>query len=276
MRYLALLVAFLSWALAHAADVKLAPASQKPSLGASANRTEHRIKAVTSAAPGQAGYVHYFLLTHPDGSREYHVGIELSDQRIAWAFPTAGVMVSDYIRRGALDVNGKSFHIKHLYGIRPAARDADMPALQKNLTARVAQWVDDATPYCVFRQPGEPFCLNCGDFIVRVLYPGAHPLVPELPGDFARAKGGGAADDLLLYLVGLHEKADKSAMLATLATLDLPKALRTDIAAMMEGRELEGENPSPTAIAARPTATPAPPNPPASRIATRRAQAKKI
>ena len=85
MRYLALLVAFLSWALAHAADVKLAPASQKPSLGASANRTEHRIKAVTSAAPGQAGYVHYFLLTHPDGSREYHVGIELSDQQIGRA-----------------------------------------------------------------------------------------------------------------------------------------------------------------------------------------------
>lgn len=277
MRHFALLVALLSYPLGHATANETTPAAQP----LAKSTAPSRIKAVTSVAPGQAAYVHYFLLTHPDGGREYHVGIELADQRIAWSFPTAGVMVSDFIQRGTLEVKGKPFRIKHLYGIRPAPADADMPALQKNLTARVAQWVDDATPYCVIRQPGEPFCLNCGDFVIRVLYPGAHPLTPALPREFAQAKGGGV-DDLLMYLVGLHEISETNILLAALATLDIPKALRQDIAAMMEGRDLDLDNPAPTSIATRPATAPAAPKPAAAlpvvpgKMATRRQQARRL
>ncbi len=245
------------------------------------------IAAVTSVGNGQAGYVHYFLITHPDGDLEYQVGIELEDQRIAWSFPDAGVMVSEFVKKGTINSNDKVYKIEHLHGIRPFLHDADMGALQKELARRVAQWIDAETPYCLFRRAGEAFCLSCGDFVVRVLYPGPHPLFPALPRDFVRMTGAAyTTDDLLLYFVGLHGLPDKRAMLAKLATLEMPALMREDIIAMID--DTESTPPPATAAAAaktvpastskntaavqQPTVKPAPPG----RIATRRMLGKKI
>src|SRR5690349_7250313 len=87
----------------------------------------------TSVAPGQSGYVHYFVLEHPDGSLEGHVGIELQDQRIAWSFPDAGVIVSPFIALGPLQIGDKIFKIQHLYGIRPFNDDRSMQTLRNDL-----------------------------------------------------------------------------------------------------------------------------------------------
>lgn len=235
------------------------------------------IKAVTDVAQHQAGYVHYFLLTHPDGELEYQVGIELEDRRIAWSFPGVGVSVSDFIKRGLLEAGGKPFKVEHLYGIRPFADDADMRRLQKELTPRVAQWVDAETPYCVMRERGQPFCLNCGDFVVRILYPGTHPLVPALPDDLVRMAGAAqTADDLLLYMAGLHQLPDHTSRLKRLAALDVPPALRDDLVAMIRATE---PAPPPVQTARSAPAAPgvqAPADRPAGRIATRRQQARRL
>ena len=270
----------LLWSVGHAADVP-----GKPTTVQSPARTENsapsaKIRAVTSAGSGQAGYVHYFLITHPDGDLEYQVGVELEDQRIAWSFPTVGVMVSDFVKRGTINVQGKPFQIEHLHGISPFSVETEMRALQKALPQRVAQWVDSDTPYCLLRQPGQQFCLSCGDFVVRILYPGNHPLVPALPHDFLRMTGGAyTTDDLLLYLVGLHNLPDKRSMLDKLATLDLPAVMREDIVSMIEG--IEPNTPSTAVAVSPPPAAPAaqkpavkPPAP--GKIAARRPQARKL
>ena len=244
-----------------------------------------RVTAVTSSGRGQAGYVHYFLITHHDASLEYHVGIELEDQRIAWSFPNAGVIVSDFVKNGTVNANGKEFRIEHLHGVRPFADDAQMRALQKELPQRVAQWVDNETPYCFYRVRGQPFCLSCGDFAVRILYPGAHPLVPALPQDFLHASGSApTTNDLLLYLVGVNNLPGKAAQLARLAALDLPANMRDDIIAMIEDGEPYAPNATATASQATPVAaaplaaapTASPPKPTPSRIASRRTQNKKL
>ena len=237
------------------------------------------VKAVTSVGPGQAGYVHYFLLTHPDGSLEYQVGIELEDQRVAWSFPNIGVMVSEFIRKGTLDANGMVFKVEHLHGVRPFHRDAQMRVLQKEVTQRVAQWVDNQTPYCLLRERGQPFCLSCGDFVVRILFPGPTPLTPSLPRDFLRVTGPMyTTDDLLLYMVGLHDLPDRAAMLSELAKMHVPAALREDLVAMI-GTDDPAATAAPVAtapvtapIAQKPAAKPAA----TGRIATRRQQARRL
>ena len=127
------------------------------------------------------------------------------------------------------------------------------------------------------RQPGQPFCLSCGDFVVRILYPGATPLYPALPRDFARGPGA-TTDDLLLYLVGIYNLPDKQAKLARLAVLDLPASMREDIIAMI-GDDALGT--ATTTVAATPSPTPpiaknSPAKPAASKIASRRVQSKKL
>lgn len=255
-------------------------ANSKPAIASGAPSTTP-VKAVTTVGLGQAGYVHYFLITHPDGDLEYQVGVELHDQRIAWSFPEAGVIVSTFIKAGVLTVNGKTFKVEHLHGIRPFVRDTDMHVLQKELPRRVANWIDDETPYCLLRQPGQPFCLSCGDFVVRILYPGTHPLIPALPRDFLRTTGSAyTTDDLLLYFVGLHGLPDKRAMLNKLATLQIPAVMREDITAMLENVETAppatvAEKPAPATNAsakAQPAIKPAG----TGRLATRRTQGKKI
>jgi hypothetical protein len=273
-------LAFLS-GIAGVAETLAQPASQIATAAATANPNASRATVVTSSGRGQAGYVHYFVITHPDDSLEYQVGIELEDQRMAWSVPNAGVIVSEFIKKGTLNANGTVFKVEHLYGIRPFSNDAQMRVLQKELTQRVAQWVDNETPYCLFRKPGEPFCLSCGDFVVRVLYPGFSPLVPSMPSDFSRGHGKAhTTDDLLMYFVGIYNLPDKHAKLARLAALDLPASMRADIATMIEDSEPDdalyattvATTPLPTAPVAKPSAE----KPAKSRIASRRPQSKKL
>lgn len=228
-----------------------------------------------SIGPGQAGYVHYFLITHEDRSLEYHVGIELDDGRIAWSFPNGGVIVSEFIKDGIIDVNGQNFRIEHLHGIRPFASDAQMRTLQRELPQRVAQWVDDGTPYCLSRKPGEEFCLSCGDFAVRILYPGALPLYPALPRDFVPAPGAAfSTDDLLLYLVGIYNLPGKHEKLTRLAAMDLPANMRQDIITIVEESEVDAPD---DALALEPTPAKATTSKPAqSRIANQRPPDKKL
>jgi hypothetical protein len=257
------------------------PATPITTVAATANTNFSRASVVTSSGRGQTGYVHYFVITHPDESLEYQVGIELEDQRMAWSVPNAGVIVSEFIKKGTLDANGTVFKVEHLYGIRPFANDAQMRVLQKELTQRVAQWVDNETPYCLFRKPGEPFCLSCGDFVVRALYPGFSALVPAMPSDFSQGHGRAhTTDDLLLYFVGIYNLPDKHAKLAKLAALDLPAGMRGDIATMIEDSEPEDAS-SATALAAAPASTapvakPSAEKPAKSKIASRRPQSKKL
>ena len=270
----------LAWGVADATITSRKPWMPKAPVFSASVVKSPSVTAVTSTGRGQAGYVHYFIITHPDESLEYQVGVELEDQRIAWSVPNAGVVVSEFIKKGTLDANGKSFKIEHLHGIRPFTNDAQMRVLQKELTQRVAQWVDNETPYCLIRQPWEQFCLSCGDFVVRILYPGATPLVPALPRDFVRVLGAGyTTDDLLLYLVGVHNLPDKHAKLARLAALDLPASMREDIAIMIE--DSERNTPVATTVATTPApasavAKPLPEKPARSKIASRRQLSKKL
>ncbi|MBY0270883.1 MAG: hypothetical protein K2X06_13510 [Burkholderiales bacterium] len=230
------------------------------------------IHAVTNVADGQAGYVHYFLITHPDGTPEDQVGIELEDQRIAWSFPGAGVIVSEFVRNGALDIAGKTFFIEHLHGIRPFRTAGEMQSLRKDLSRRVAYWVDEETPYCIFRQPGERLCLNCGDFVAHILFPATNTLMAGLPAEFTRNPGNMVtADDLLIYMLGLHKLPDAKTRLQKLATMDLPYSLRRDVAEM-----LQADQPALAAATEASTAGPAPARKPVSRIAIRRTQSRRL
>lgn len=231
----------------------LSPGLQPQALAAASEQTA--VHAVTRTGDGQAGYVHYFLLTHPDGTLEEQVGIELEDQRIAWSFPGAGVIVSEFINNGILKVSGKKFFIEHLHGIRPFRNPAEMQVLKKELPARVAFWIDNETPYCVIRQPDEPFCLNCGDFVARILFPGTIPQMVGLPEAFTRMLGDApTTDDLLIYMLGLHELPDAPARLRRLAGLNLPESLRLDVAAMLqpENAALAAATPAATAVSGTP------------------------
>ena len=218
-------------------------------------RSRLPVATAVSTAPGQEGYVHYFLITHPDDTLEYHVGIELPDQRIAWSFPGLGVAVSPFIASGSVEVNGVEYGIQHLYAIRPFPDDARMKALQESLTYRVAQWIDDETPYCAHRTPNGPFCLSCGDFVVRILFPGRVYHMVDFPRDFFRAPSGSgpSTDDLLLYLVGLNELTGRDAALKRVAALSLPPALREDLSDLLAAVYSDAVPASELAKAARAT-----------------------
>jgi len=230
------------------------------------------VHAVNSVAADQAGYVHYFRITHPDNTLEDQVGVELDDQRIAWSFPGVGVIVSEFVKDGPLHVAGVTYRIEHLHGLRPLKSERDMQLLRRDLTRRVAFWVDDETPYCVFRQPGEPFCLNCGDFVARIIYPGTNPLMVGLPNDFIRTLSKmPTADDLLIYMLGLHNLPDASSRIAQLANMEMPNSLRTDVLEMLQ--------PGSTAISSAETAAAANAanqRKPLSRIATRKPQNRRL
>ncbi len=224
----------LLFVLASAAVQAAAPEPQKTaSPTASANAAG--LHTVTDVADGQAGYVHYFLITHPDGTPEDQVGIELEDRRIAWSFPGAGVIVSGFVKNGILDIAGKTFFIEHLHGIRPFRTAGEMQSLRNDLSLRVAYWVDEETPYCIFRQPGERLCLNCGDFVASILFPATNPLMVGLPEELTRTLGGTpTTDDLLIYMLGLYALPDAKSRLRQLATMNVPESLRIDVMAMLQ------------------------------------------
>jgi hypothetical protein len=244
-------------------------APQAISLRIAPDNNHNALRAVTDVADGQAGYVHYFLITHLDGTLEDQVGIELEDQRIAWSFPGAGVIVSEFVKNGVLDIAGNIFFIEHLHGIRPFRTTSEMQVLRNDLPRRVAFWVDEETPYCIFRQPGEKLCLNCGDFVVRILFPAPNALMVALPEELTRAVDStSTTDDLLIYMLGLHTLPDVKSRLERLRTLDLPETLRLDVLAMLQ--------PDQVSTTAATIAGTVQGKKPVSRIATRRIQNKRL
>src|SRR5688572_19803258 len=51
------------------------------------SRADAPVITTTGTASGNAGFIHYFVITGPDGEPESQVGIEMPDSRIAWSFP---------------------------------------------------------------------------------------------------------------------------------------------------------------------------------------------
>jgi len=212
------------------------PISKLASTPAEPSRATLPVLTTTSANAGQEGYVHYFLITHPDGTLEYHVGIEMEDIRVAWSFPGVGVTVAPFIASGSLEVDGQTFGIRHLFGIRPFPDSARMRALRKELAARVALFIDSETPYCIFRTPAERLCLNCGDFVLHILFPGRTGITPALPRDFGHSASGDSltTDDLLLYLLGLLDMPNNAARLKRIGELSLPGIVREEAIQLVE------------------------------------------
>jgi hypothetical protein len=207
----------------------------KPAVAAPASRAAVPLHAVTAAAPGQTGYVHYFLLRLPDDSLEVQVGIELADQRIAWSFPDLGVTVSPFIEAGAMEAGGRTYEVWHLYGLRPFADDAAMTRLRRELPARVERWLKAGLPYCLDDGPRSQ-CISCLGFVMRALFPGRSGY-PEIPASFSRARADQkyTPNDLLLYLSGMLELSDRNARMQRLQQQTLPPDLREDLEELIYG-----------------------------------------
>lgn len=181
-------------------------------------------------APGHSGYIHYFVITDTDGETETQVGIEMSDDRIAWSVPNMGVAISPFIRSGQITANGKSFEVQHLYGIRPLLDEASLRVLQRDLERRVAWWVDQKTPYCDEELPPNRLCVSCLGFVLRVLYPGTSPSFPAMPTDFRTVrKNMYTTEDLLMYLAGVRADAPREARLKRIAELKVPDNMREEL-----------------------------------------------
>lgn len=218
----------------------IAPRKPRPAISRSARpapagtvkstRSNAPVVTVMGVGPGQAGYVHYFVIKPPDGDEETQIGIELPDQRIAWSFPELGVVVSPFIKAGIVQVNGSQYEVQYLYGFRPFPDEESMRKLQAELTTRVTLWVEDATPYCNPQGPPGYFCMSCLGFALRVLFPGPTPEYSTLPRDFPRASRNTyyTTEDLLLYLVGLHGPQGKAAKLKRIDELALAEILRDE------------------------------------------------
>ena len=206
-------------------------ASPKPR----AERASTPLVAAQATAPGQAGYVHFFIIESPEGDTETAVGIELPDGRIAWSFPEIGVRVVPFIPSGEIEANGRLYNIWHLYGLRPFPDEQAMRALRASLWERVILWVDAETPYC---NPGRPdsSCMSCLSFALQVLFPGRTPAYPKLPADFPSTVSGlfHTTDDLLLYVAGLHALPNRDARLARLNELTSSETLREDLVALVD------------------------------------------
>ena len=206
------------------------PSAARPLSRLAAARAGTNVVTVPATGPGQSGYVHYFLIEDPDGEREIQVGIGLPDGRIAWSFPELGVVVSPFMESGKMQAGARAYSVQHLYGIRPFRDDGAMLALRKDLWKRVIPWVEDATPYCYLAVPGNPPCLSCLDFVLRVLYPSRSGGMPALPPDFVQSGAGlyFTTEDLLLYQAGLGGRS-KSERVARIDALTLPSNLRDDL-----------------------------------------------
>jgi hypothetical protein len=207
-----------------------APRTAPPPAQPHATRPNAAVLTVSRTAPGQAGYVHYFVITGPDGEPETQVGVELPGDRIAWSFPEVGVSVSPFILAGQITANGKSYEVEHLYGIRPFANQEAMARLRRDLEARVGSWLDYKTPYCDEEQPSNRLCLSCLGFVLRVLYPGVTGTMPALPADFkSTRKDVYTTEDLLMYLAGVRIDAARQARLKRIDALKVPEAMREEL-----------------------------------------------
>jgi hypothetical protein len=212
------------------AAAKPLPPGQRPAASSPVTRGDKPLLTATSTGPGQAGYVHYFILKLPDESLEIQVGIGLADRRIAWSFPGQGVAISPFIEEGVVRTGGQDYEVWHLYGIRPLPDEAAMAALQKELPGRVERWVKAETPYCQY-DDGRGHCVSCLGLVLRLLYPGRNSDYPNLPRGLARtgAAPGYTPNDLLLFLAGMLDLPTREARLQRLTRLTLPDALREDL-----------------------------------------------
>ena len=207
----------------------------KAATAAPGARATMPLHAVTGTAPGQAGYVHYFLLRMPDETLEVQVGIELADQRIAWSFPGLGVTVSSFIDTGEVEAGGRVYEVWHLYGLRPFPDDPAMMRLRRELPARVDHWLKAGLPYCLDDGP-RSLCISCLGFVMRALFPGRSGY-PDIPASFSRTRTDHkyTPNDLLLYLSGMLELNDRSARLQRLNRQTLPPDLRDDLEDLIYG-----------------------------------------
>jgi hypothetical protein len=205
------------------------PATQKQ-----AARDAAAVSAPTVvAAPGtgQAGYVHYWVITAPEGDEEIQVGIELPDRRIAWSFPGLGVHVAPFMAAGAVDAKGRMFRMRHLYGLRPFADEAAMRRLRSRLSSRVSLLVNRRVPYCELNGVTDELCMSCMGFVSQVLFPGRTPEYANFPLNFPHVAGEEyhTTEDLLLYLTGLHVPRPDAARQRRIAALGGPPALREEL-----------------------------------------------
>lgn len=198
------------------------------------------VAIAAATAPGQTGYVHFFVLRDSESS-ETQVGIELDDHRIAWSFPDIGVVTTPFIKSGTVEAKGRRYEVQHLYGIRPFPDERSMRELRAQLDGRIAPYIEDETPYCYTRTRGDPLCLSCLDFVARVLFPGHFPDAPVLPRDFERTTTTVAhtTDDLLLYLLGLQGLPTPGARMKRVERLALPDNLREEVLRLVESMDSE-------------------------------------
>lgn len=197
----------------------------------SSNRAPSRPVTATAAAPGQGGYVHYFLIRKPDGTAEMQIGIELPDQTIAWAFPSLGISVSPFIEAGSVEGRDGVYEVRHLFGLRPFPEDDAMAKLAAALPARVMPWIDDGVQHCDLDPQPREACVSCLGFVLRMLFPGEFPAYPALPADFVRTRAGEryTTEDLLIYLTGLNTIETREARLLRINALDVPQTLREEL-----------------------------------------------
>lgn len=230
----------------------------KPDAARAPAEVVRALHVVTATGPDQAGYVHYWVITAPDGEEEIQVGIELADQRIAWSFPELGVQVRPFIASGEVNARGKIFRIQHLYGLRPFNTDSALRALRNVLDFRVAYWVDNNTPYCLLNGQSREICMSCMGFAMQVLFPGKTPAYPEVPRDFTRIGGDiyHTTEDLLFYLTGLHKLPTEGARRQRITMIGGPKVLQEELLrlSMMAGDDIPGTGNTAVAETAKPTA----------------------
>lgn len=186
---------------------------------------------VTASGADQAGYVHYWRITAPDGEQEMQVGVELPDQRIAWSFPGLGVHVAPFITAGEVDANGRVFQVQHLYGLRPFASDTMMRSLRSSLMRRVTPLVRQQVPYCELNGVTPGLCMSCMGFVAQVLFPGRTPEYANFPRNFTRIDGEHyhTTEDLLLYLTGLNTLTTDAARKRRLDAIGGPPALQEEL-----------------------------------------------
>jgi hypothetical protein len=236
--------------VAPSGDKRPATSTRQAAKPAVARASMPVVIAATTGA-GQAGYVHYFVIDMPDGSKETLVGMELPDGRIAWSFPEVGAAVSPFIESGEIEVNGRVYGLQHLYGIRPFPDEEAMRVLQKELVNRVIPWIEDGTPYCNPTVQPKYLCASCLGFVLRLLFPGRSPAYPALPADFRSAGVDPyyTTDDLLLYLTGLHALATPEARIKRIEGLALPQHLREEL--LQLAKSLESGDPTGSAAAVK-------------------------
>ena len=217
-----------------------AAATKKPAAAAKKPRPPQSVvtppAVVTATGDGQAGYVHYWLITAPNGDQEIQVGIELPDQRIAWSFPGLGVHTAAFLADGEVDVPGGAFKVQHLYGLRPYANEAAMRTLRSNLMRRVTPLVRQRVPYCELNGLTAELCMSCMGFVSQILFPGRTPEYANFPRNFPRIAGEEyhTTEDLLLYLTGLHALPGDAARKRRMAAIGGPPALQEELARLVQ------------------------------------------